>query len=123
MAGLTYKQLLREVRNLTREIRGATDAHAKTARHQTAEARDTGHIADQITMLRVDTATVNETREVARIMNGLSDVALSYATACEEAGRSAAAAEQQAVADHGGIQEAVDRAPVPMANSTFYRQE
>lgn len=123
MAKLTYKELVRETRRLASDIRQATDTHAKTARQQTAEARDTQHIADQITMLRVDPATVAETREVARIMKGISDTALTYATACDQAGRTAAAAEQQAVTDHGGIQEAVDRSPVPMANARFYGQE
>jgi hypothetical protein len=123
MAGLTYKELRREVRALAKEIRDATNAHHTTARRQNAEARDTRHVADQITMLRVDQATVAETREVARIMTGLSDAALAYATACEETARAATAAEEQAVTDHGGIQDAVDRSPVPMANAAWYRQE
>lgn len=123
MAGLTYKELRREVRALAKDIQQATDRHQATARRQNAEARDTRHVADQITMLRVDQATVAETREVARIMKGLSDAALAYATACEETGRAAKAAEEQAVTDHGGIQEAVDRSPVPMANASWYRQE
>jgi hypothetical protein len=122
-ASLTYRQLRRETRALAREIRRTTNAHKKTAGTQAAEAKDVGRVADQIAGLKVDQATVGETREVSKIMQGISKVALSYANAADEAARAAAAAEKQAVTDHGGIQEAHDRAPVPMAKSSWYRQE
>lgn len=122
-ASLTYRQLLKQTRALAREIRAATSAHKKTAQMQAAEAKDTGRVAEQIAALKVDAATVAETREAAKIMQGISAVALSYANAADETARAAAAAEAQAVTDHGGIQEAVDRSPVPMAKSAWYRQE
>lgn len=122
-AGLTYRELRRETRLLAKEIRQATDAHRKTAATLDDEAKDTGRIAEQIASLNVDTATVAETREVSRITRGISETALSYATAAHEAAVAAAAAERQAVNDHGGIQEAADRSPAPMANASFYTQE
>lgn len=122
-ADLTYRQLLREVRTLTREVRRDTEAHRKLAAKQDNEAKDTGRIAEQIAALGVDQATVAETREVARIMRGLSESALAYATGTDEAARAAKAVENEAVTTHGGIQEAVDRSPAPMANAAFYTQE
>jgi hypothetical protein len=122
-ADLTYRQLLRETRALAREVRRDTEAHRKLATKQDEEAQDTGRIAEQIAALGVDAATVAETREVSRIMKGLSNSALSYATTAEEASRAAKAAENEAVTTHGGIQEAVDRSPVDMAKSEFYTQE
>jgi hypothetical protein len=120
---LTYRQLVKAVRDLAREVRRDTEAHRKLANKQQEEAKDTGRIAEQIAALKVDPATVAETREVARVMQGLSTHALAYATAADETSRAAKAAENEAVTTHGGIQEAVDRSPVPMANAAFYTQE
>jgi membrane protease subunit (stomatin/prohibitin family) len=120
---LTYRELLRQVRALARDVRRATDAHKKTATAMTEEAKDTGRIAEQIAALKVDTATVAETREVARIMQGLSQSALAYANAADEAWHAAVAAEQQALTDHGGIQQAADSSTVPMADRQWYTQE
>lgn len=122
-ADLTYRQLLRETRDLAREVRRDAEAHRKLAAKQDDEAKDTGRIAEQIAALGVDSATVAETREVARIMRGLSESALAYATGTDEAARAAKAVENEAVTTHGGIQEAVDRSPAPMANAAFYTQE
>ncbi len=123
MAALTYRELLRQARALARDVRKATDAHTEMASAMTAEAKDTGRIAEQISALKVDASTVTETREVARIMQGLSTAALAYATAADDASRAAVAAEQQAVTDHGGIQQAADKSPVPMAARGWYSQE
>lgn len=120
---LTYRELLRETRDLARGVRHATESHKKMATAMDGQAKDTGRIAEQIAALKVDTATVAETREVARIMQGLSTSALAYASAADEASRAATAAEQQTRSDHGGIKEAADRSPVPMADRSWYTQE
>ena len=120
---LTYRELLRETRTMARDVRRATEAHKKMATAMDGQAKDTGRVAEQIAALKVDTATVSETREVARIMQGLSTAALAYASAADEASRAATAAEQQTVTTHGGIKEAADKSPVPMAGRTWYRQE
>jgi uncharacterized protein YdbL (DUF1318 family) len=120
---ITYRELLREARALASDVRRATTAHKKLATVMDDHARDTGRVAEQISALHVDVATVAETREVARIMLGMSEAAISYANAANEASRVAAAAERETVATHGGIKEAHDRSPVPMADRTWYRQE
>ncbi|MCC9312078.1 hypothetical protein LN042_34320 [Kitasatospora sp. RB6PN24] len=122
-AGLTYRQLLREVRSLAREIGRDTDGHRQLAKALEDEARDTGRIAEQISALKVDSATVAETREVGRIMQGISTAAIAYAAAATEAGQHARTADQQAVTDHDGIQQAVDSSPVEMADRGWYTQE
>jgi acyl-CoA synthetase (NDP forming) len=123
MASLTYRQLLREARALARDVRRATERHKKMAAAMAGQARDTGRVAEQIAGLKVDSATVAETREVSRIMLGLSTAALAYANAADEASRAAVAAEKATIATHGGIQQAHDRSPVPMADRDWYRQE
>lgn len=120
---LTYVELLRETRALARDVRRATERHKKMASAMDGQAKDTGRIAEQIAALKVDPATVAETREVGRIMQGVSVAALAYANAADEASRAAAAAEQETVTTHGGIKEARDRSPVEMANRTWYEQE
>lgn len=122
-SGLTYRELRREVAALGKEIRHNSRAHQKTAQIMADEAKDTGRIAEQIASLQVDPATTVETREVARIMQGISDATVTYAAAALEAGKAADAVQQQAVNDHGGIQDAVDSAPVPMAMAVWYTQE
>ncbi|MFJ2191586.1 hypothetical protein ACIOJE_27255 [Kitasatospora sp. NPDC087861] len=120
---LTYRELRRQVRALAKEVRQATEAHKKLARTLNAEAKDTGRIAEQIAALKVDSSTVAETREVSRIMQGLSTTALAYSTAADEASLAATAADQEAVRLHDGIQQAADRSPVPMAKASWYTQE
>ncbi|MFJ3793858.1 hypothetical protein [Kitasatospora sp. NPDC090091] len=120
---LTYRELVRQTRALGRDVRRGAEQQKKRAAAIADEAKDTGRIADQIAALHVDAATIAETRETSKIMQGLSEAALAQATAAEEAARSAQAAEQQAVATHGGIQEARDNARVPMAARQWYTQE
>lgn len=120
---LTYRQLLRETRALARDVRRATERHKKMAAVMDGQAKDTGRIAEQIASLKVDSATVSETREVGRIMQGVSTAALAYANAADEASRAAVAAEQETVTTHGGIKEARDRSPFEMANRDWYGQE
>jgi hypothetical protein len=120
---LTYRELLRETRALAKGVRHATETHKKLAAAMDEQAKDTGRVAEQIAAMKVDTATVAETREVARIMQGLSTSALAYASAADEASRAATAAERQTVSDHSGIKEAADRSPVTMADRSWYTQE
>ncbi|MFD7448285.1 hypothetical protein [Kitasatospora sp. NPDC059827] len=120
---LTYRELVRQVRELSRKVRRDTAAFQALATAQKEQAQQTGRLAEQIATLHVDAATVAETREVSRIMQGLSDAAIAYAASAEEAGREAVATERQAHTDHDGIQQAVDSSRVPMADRTWYTQE
>jgi hypothetical protein len=120
---LTYRGLRRKVRVLAKQIMAETEKHKKLAKTLGDEAKDTGRIAEQIAALKVDSATVAETREVSRIMQGLSTTALAYSTAADEAHRAASATDAEAVRLHDGIQQAADKSPVPMAKASWYTQE
>lgn len=121
--GLTYRELIREARGLANAVRHASQTHKKLAGAMDEGAKDTGRIAEQIAALHVDTATVAETNQVGQIMRGMSTAAIAYANAADEATRAAVAAEQQTITDHGGIKQAADKSPVPMADRRWYTKE
>jgi acyl-CoA synthetase (NDP forming) len=112
MPDLTYAQLAKATADLARDITRSAEAirlHAKTIDD---EAKDTTRVAESIASLKVDSATVAETREVGRIMAGLSEAVLAYAAAGDDTARAAQAAHDQNKASHSGIGEAVSRSPV-----------
>lgn len=121
--GITYVQLAAEAKALAGQIRASAVRHSQLAAQLDIEAKDTGRIAEQISTLSVDAATIADTRELARIMQGVSQATVAYATAATEASRAARAVERQNASDHGGIHEAVRSAPVPMADRDWYTQE
>lgn len=116
MSDLTYKHLQTQVADLEKAILGDGEAIARSAQQIKDEATDTARVADMIGMKRVDTATINETRELSKIMAGLSDAAIAYAAAGDDTAAAARAAGDQARTTHAGIQEAVSRAPVDVRN-------
>ncbi|WP_331756592.1 hypothetical protein [Streptomyces decoyicus] len=112
MPDITYKQLKAAVEDLAKEVNRASDAIRARAQQIDEEAKDTARIAEMIASMGVDTETVGETRDLSRLMNGVSEAAIAYASAGDNTAKSASAAAIQAHTTHGGIQEAVSRAPV-----------
>ncbi|MGV9278073.1 hypothetical protein [Streptomyces griseosporeus] len=127
MAELTYKQLQQKVATLQRDVARAAEAIRARAREIDEEARDTARVADCIAALRVDNTTIAETREVSRIMAGLSEAVIAYATAADTTAKTAQAAHDQNQASHGGIHGAAGRSPVGAAiydvNREWLRQQ
>ena len=76
------------------------------------EAQDTARVADMIGAVNVDPDTVAETKELSKIMAGVSEAAIAYATAGDTTAKAAKAAHDQAHASHNGIHEAVNRSGV-----------
>ncbi|MFD8839834.1 hypothetical protein [Streptomyces griseofuscus] len=109
MTDLTYSQLTRAITEFTDTVMRSSGAIHARAQALDDEARDTTRIAEQIGAMRVDNATISETRELARIMVGLSEQALAYATAGDTTARTAKAAGEQANASHGDFYEAASR--------------
>ncbi|PBC72265.1 MULTISPECIES: hypothetical protein [unclassified Streptomyces] len=116
MADITYKQLKAAVEGLAKEVTRASDAIRGKAQQIDEEAKDTARIAEMIAGMGVDTATVGETRDLSRLMNGVSEAAIAYASAGGNTAKSANAAAIQAHTTHGGIQEAFARAALDMSH-------
>lgn len=125
MPELTLNQLKKAVTGVANRTARRSERVRELARHIDEEAQDTTRVADGIGSLGVDTATVSETQDLARIMAGLSEAALTYASATDTTSRTARAAHDQAHASHGGIQEAVQRGTVDVSNLNreWLRQE
>lgn len=126
MPDLTYKQLKQAVQGLQKDVLRASDAIRARAKQIDEEAQDTARVAEMIGSMSVDTATVSETRELSRIMRGVSEDAIAYASAGDTTAKAATAASDQAHTTHNGIQEMVTRAPVDGihdVNRDWFRQE
>lgn len=112
MPDLTYAQLAKATTDLARDIARSAEAIRIHAKNIDDEAKDTARVAESIAAFKVDTATVAETREVARIMAGLSEAVLAYASAGDDTAHAAQAAHDQNKASHAAIGEAASRSPV-----------
>ncbi|MFD5899151.1 hypothetical protein [Streptomyces sp. NPDC060366] len=125
MADMTYSQLQQAVTGLSKDITKASGAIRGRAQVMDEEAQDTARVAQQIGGMGVDPATTSETQELARIMKGVSEAAIAYASAGDTTAKTANAAFAQGVASHGGIQEAHRRSTVDMSNlkPEWLRQE
>ncbi|MEU9703125.1 hypothetical protein [Streptomyces sp. NPDC047981] len=112
MPELTYRQLCAAVAELeTNVLRNAESIRANAAWID-EEAQDTARVADMIATMNVDPYTVGETHALARIMRGVSEAALAYASAGDTTAKAAAAVASQARASHDGIQEQYSRSNV-----------
>lgn len=109
---LTHAELTRAVAELTEEVVRSVDLYSAHAREIAAEAADTRRDADVIGALKVDTATIGETAELAKILDGLEVGARAYIAAGDYVVRRAQAAQDQNTASHTGIGEAAHRSPV-----------
>lgn len=112
MPDLTYAQLAKATAALAKDITRSSEAIHTHAKNIADEAQDTARTAESIAALRVDQATVAETREVARLMDGIAGAATAYAAAGDTTARAAQAAHDQNKASHSGIGEAISRSTV-----------
>ncbi|RPE27308.1 hypothetical protein [Kitasatospora cineracea] len=120
---INLRRLLRATQTLARDARRSANRHHQVAEQIGYEATEIGRVADQIATLHVDASTITDTRETSRILRDLHDAATGYRTCAQETARTAEAANTTTANTHNGIQEAHDRAPVPMADRTWYGQE
>ncbi|WP_432185485.1 hypothetical protein [Streptomyces tendae] len=112
MPDLTYAQLAKATAALAKDITRSSEAIHTHAKNIADEAQDTARTAESIAALRVDSATVAEIREVARLMDGIAGAATAYAAAGDTTARAAQAAHDQNKASHAGIGEAISRSTV-----------
>lgn len=125
MPELTHTQLKRAVLAMAKTVSRDAEAIRTLAKEIDDEARDTARVGDIIGAIRVDTATVGETRELSKIMAGLSEASIQYATGASTASSRAQAVHDEAQRTHDGIQEAFRRSPVDLrdVNREWFRQE
>lgn len=125
MTDLTYQQLQTAVSALAKTIAADADAIRSFAQNIDFEATDTARVADGIGAMKVDTETVGETHQLSKIMFGLSEAAIQYASYADNTARAAAAVHAQAHRTHDGMQEAFTRSPVDLSdvNRTWFLQE
>ncbi|MFF2307355.1 hypothetical protein ACFVVP_33225 [Streptomyces sp. NPDC058128] len=125
MADLTYTQLVRTLTEFQTVAARSRDAIEARARKIDEIAMDTARVAESIAAMSVDTSTVSETRDLAKLLGGLSEDAISYAVAEDITVKNAGVAIDQARASHAGIKEQFGRAPVDLSgvNRDWLRQE
>ncbi|MEU9998117.1 hypothetical protein [Streptomyces sp. NPDC050848] len=112
MAELTYRQLCTAVAELEKSIVSSSDAIQANAAWMDEEAQDTARVADMIATMNVDRYTVGETQALARIMRGVSEAALAYASAGDTTAKAVSIVGAQARTTHEGVQERVSRSNV-----------
>lgn len=112
MADLTFKQLQAATTALTKDILRCAEGIKQEAKTLDEEARDTARTADSIAALKVDKATIAETRELGKIITGMREAILEHATACTNTAAHAQAVHEQNQNSHGRLNEAVNRSPV-----------
>ncbi|GAA0501421.1 hypothetical protein [Streptomyces olivaceiscleroticus] len=127
MPDLTFDELQAGVAALAKSIAQDTERLAEEARYIDEEAQDTARVADQIGAMRVDSDTISETQELARIMGYLSQSITDYAAAGNTTAKQAQAVHATNASEHGGIKEAVNRSPVGREiydlDAEWFRQE
>ncbi|MEU8740624.1 hypothetical protein AB0K62_13775 [Streptomyces halstedii] len=116
MSDITNKQLQAAVTALGKTVTRDAEAIRGAALAIHEDAQDTAHVAEQIAGLGVDPASVAETRELVKVMDGVSAASAAYAAASDTTFRTATAAVDQARASHDGIQEAVNRSTVDVTH-------
>ncbi|MEV6146416.1 hypothetical protein [Streptomyces sp. NPDC051992] len=115
MVDIKNKQLQEAVTALGKNVGRAAEAIHAASLGIREEARDTANVAEQISGLGVDPASVAETRDLVKVMEGVSEASAAYAAAADTTTRAARAAVDQARASHDGIHEAVNRSPVDVS--------
>jgi hypothetical protein len=112
MSELTYRKLAKAVADVAQASALNADRIQANAAWISEEAHDTTRTADQIAARRVDNATVAETHQLSKIMQGLSDAAIAYAAAADNTSKAATAAHAANKDSHDGINEAAAHSTV-----------
>lgn len=112
MAELTYKALAHAVQAKEKKLARHAESVKKAADNIKEHADDTAKDADALGAKSVDRDSISECQELAKVIRGVSDGAISYAAKGVDTAKAAKAAGDQARSTHGGFQEAFDRSGV-----------
>ncbi|MBV7674117.1 hypothetical protein STHAL_32235 [Streptomyces halstedii] len=112
MAELTYKVLVRKTQDKEKALARNAEGAKKAADNIKELADDTASDADALGAKSVDRDSLAECQELAKVIRGVSDGALTYASKTSDTAKAAKAAGDQARTTHAGFQEAFDRSSV-----------
>lgn len=112
MAELTFKTLVRAVEAKERTLARNAESVKTAADNIKEHGHDTAKDADALGAKSVDRDSISECQELAKIIRGVSDGAISYAAKGNDTAKAAKAAGDQARTTHAGFQEAFDRSDV-----------
>jgi hypothetical protein len=112
MAELTYKVLVRKTQDKEKALARNAEGVKKAADHIKELADDTASDADALGAKSVDRDSLAECQELAKIIRGVSEGAINYASKTSDTAKAAKAAGDQARTTHAGFQEAFDRSSV-----------
>ncbi|WP_331761820.1 hypothetical protein OH797_39135 (plasmid) [Streptomyces anulatus] len=112
MAELTYKVLVRKTEAKEKALARNAEGVRKAAENIKELADDTASDADALGAKSVDRDSLSECQELAKIIRGVSDGAITYASRTADTAKAAKAAGDQARTTHAGFQEAYDRSDV-----------
>lgn len=112
MAELTYKALARAVQAKEKKLARHAESVRLAADNIKEHADDTARDADALGAKSVDRDSIAECQELAKVIRGVSDGAITYASKTADTAKAAKAAGDQARTTHGGFQEAFDRSTV-----------
>ncbi|WP_331745316.1 hypothetical protein OG245_37505 (plasmid) [Streptomyces sp. NBC_01116] len=112
MAELTYKALVRKTEAKEKALARNAEGVKKAAENIKELADDTASDADALGAKSVDRDSLSECQELAKIIRGVSDGAITYASRTADTAKAAKAAGDQARTTHAGFQEAYDRSDV-----------
>src|SRR5688572_18116785 len=112
MAELTYKTLVAAVQAKEKKLIRNAESVKRAADIITEHADDTARDADALGAKSVDRDSLSDCQELSRIIRGVSDAAIAYASKGADTAKAAQAAADQARTTHAGIQEAFDRSTV-----------
>jgi hypothetical protein len=79
-------------------------------------------LTEELAALQVDVYTIGNVHAVADAVTAQAGAAVTYSSLADLAAVQAHFASRTAVRNHGGIEEAVNNAPVPMADRMFYSE-
>lgn len=125
MPELTYKQLATAVQDRAQAITRNAEANRSAAQTIEEIADDTVSDSEAIAAKGVDRDSVAEASELAKVIRGLSEGAITYAARGDDTARAARAVGDQARTSHAGFQEAYDRRTVDLSglDPTWLEQE
>ncbi|MEV7907235.1 hypothetical protein [Streptomyces anulatus] len=112
MAELTYKALVRKTEAKEKALARNAEGVKRAAENIKELADDTASDADALGAKSVDRDSLSECQELAKVIRGVSDGAITYASRTADTSKAAKAAGDQARTTHAGFQEAFDRSSV-----------